>query len=218
MTSLDISSRSGRVEIVAEARSDVAVDGADDVRESGDHVTVSNRSRALTVRCPIGTDVRIGVQSGRVSTSGELGDVRVTSASGSIEVEHASMADLRSASGSVTVGACVGPCRVAVSSGSVIVGRAASVDASTRSGSVEVGPVDAAEVRVASGSVRLSATGEGDVEISTRSGSVVVNVPRESCPACDIKTRGTVEIEPEQGDAYRLTIRARSGGVRVEAG
>ncbi len=211
-----ISSRSGRVDVVAEARTDVDVKGA--TTSTRDGVTyVEGRSKAITVRCPVGSDVRIGVQSGRVSTRGLLGDVRITAASGAVELEAATSADVRTASGSVTVERCDGECHVSVSSGRVTVGAATSVEISTKSGSVDVGPVTDAVVRVASGNVGIAASGHGDVAVTTRSGSVTVTLPPGAHPAFDIESRGRVKRSVDEGDDGHVMVRARSGRVVVRA-
>jgi DUF4097 and DUF4098 domain-containing protein YvlB len=215
MEIVEVSSRSGKVHVVAEDRGDVVVKGATVERREGT-LAVRGGSHTVEVRCPVGTDLRIGVASGGVSTEGALGDVRVTSASGSVKLDAAASADVRSASGSVRIGRCDGTCRVSVKSGHVEVGRAGRLEASAKSGRVTGGPVDSAEVHVASGHVELEATGSGDLEILTHSGSVEITLPPGVCPRCDVQTRsGRFHSDCETGEDLLVTVRATSGSVDV---
>ena len=79
---LCIQSRSGKVEVFAEPREDVLVEGEGfDSREADGGAALEIRSgrggsKHLTVRCPVGTDVSIGTHSGSITTHGELGSFR----------------------------------------------------------------------------------------------------------------------------------------------
>src|SRR3989304_9574777 len=136
---LRVSTRSGRVSITAEERSDVLIEeGAppeDEIENdaSGQVTLTSARfgSASLQVRCPTGTDVVIGTASGRVELRGSLGLVLVTTVSGSIDVERAEGLDIRSVSGSIHVDRCVGRCRLQTTSGKATVGSAGETDGST---------------------------------------------------------------------------------------
>ena len=52
-------------------------------------------SARLDVRCPIGADVVVGTVAGQVELRGQLGAVRVTTVSGSVEVDRADSVELR---------------------------------------------------------------------------------------------------------------------------
>ena len=106
---LRLQSRSGRVEVVAEPRDDVLAEGdaiESQVDDGGATLRIRNGHgrKSFVVRCPVGTDVAIGTQSGPVRLVGDFGTVSVTTASGSIEVDSADEADLRTMSSSITVG------------------------------------------------------------------------------------------------------------------
>src|SRR6202035_3549293 len=65
-----ITSRSGRVRVIGEARSDVTADGVP-VAGPGPR-EVRGRSKKLEVRVPVGTDLVVGTASGDVELEGEL--------------------------------------------------------------------------------------------------------------------------------------------------
>ena len=86
---LRLQSRSGRVDVIAEPRDDVLAEGDDIQAQSDDggatlRIRNGRGSKPFEVRCPVGTDVMIGTQSGNVRMTGEFGTVSVTTASGSI--------------------------------------------------------------------------------------------------------------------------------------
>ena len=113
---LRVTSRSGRVTITAEERADILIEeGAPPEEEielgpAGEVALTSARSGAagIQIRCPTGTDALVGTASGRVELRGDLGDVRVTTASGSVAVERAERLDIRTASGDIEVARCAG--------------------------------------------------------------------------------------------------------------
>ena len=129
MTAVRISSRSNRVEVVAEARGDVEVDGQARVSESGSQTTIDKVRSRLVVRVPLDTDVVVGVTSARVVVTGRAGRVAVTSESGRVQVEAAASVDIRSRSGRIEVGRVQGECRLRSSSGRVQVGSCGGGDA-----------------------------------------------------------------------------------------
>ena len=105
---------------------------------------------------------------------GVLGDVRVTTQSGSVRVADMSSADLRTTSGSVEVQHCEGSCRITTTSGSVRIDGAGDADVSGGSGTVRVTGVTT-RVRTVSGTVKLVAG--GDVSVETVSGTIAITVP-----------------------------------------
>src|SRR5262249_54349788 len=96
--------RSGSVKVSGEDRADVAVTGARDATVNDDgSIEIKSRSGSVSVRCPEGSDVIIGANSGSVELRGRLGDARVTVGSGSVRVEHVERLDARTGSGAVRV-------------------------------------------------------------------------------------------------------------------
>ena len=214
---LRVATRSGAVTITAEDRADVLVEsGADDVTRGHEGIDVRGRTRALVIRCPIGTDVFVGCASGVVALHGSLGVVRVTTRSGSITVERAHSVDARTASGSITVEHCDEACRCQTKSGRIRVGRAESGELATASGSVAVEEIGAVHVRVGSGSVTIGLTGPAPVQVETHSGSVTVNVPPELHPALELRAMsGQVRCDCEPGSDGAIRVITRSGQISV---
>lgn len=222
---LRITARSSKVSVVAGDVDEVEVDGSRKtsvrVAESEDadttEVRITSSSDDISVRCPEGADVVVGVNSGRVHLEGRFGDVRVVTRSGKVEVEEAASLDVRSGSGRITVGCCEGDCRVMSRSGSVVVERAGQLRAGTKSGRLEVKAVDAANVHAASGKVTLGATGRGDLEVKVMSGSVRIAVQGEARPQLRAKVlSGSVRNECEEGDDFRIDVKTLSGTVSVK--
>jgi DUF4097 and DUF4098 domain-containing protein YvlB len=212
-----VTSQKGNVEITGEPRDDVVVDHKrhTDVHAGPAGVDVSGAG-SVKVRCPAGTDVLVGSESGNVTLRGRLGDARVTAESGNVEIDHARRVDARAASGSIVVDECDEECRCNAGSGSVRVGRAGSVVVTASSGSVEADAVGAADVRAGSGSVRVGLVEPGAVAIDVHSGSVDVTVPHGLRPATDLRaTSGSVRCDCEPGNDGRIEVTARSGAITV---
>jgi DUF4097 and DUF4098 domain-containing protein YvlB len=207
---------SGTITVVGEDRADVEVDhGRAHVEPDGEVHVRARSSKAVTVRCPRGTDIVAGTSSGSIHLEGPLGNVRATASSGRITVEHATAADLRSSSGSLEVDACDGTVRAATTSGRVRVGRAGAVEARVVSGNVDV-TGDRVMVRGVSASVEAESTG-GDIEIATVSGRITVCVPRGARPAVRVRGKRRPDIEVDEGDDLRVDVRTVSGRVTVRS-
>ena len=111
---LIVTTASGGIDITGEDRSEIVLEsGRARLEDDGaGDVVVRSASDSLVVRCPAGTDVRVGTESGEVRLRGRLGDAQVTTASAGIRVDHVDELEARSASGSIEVDRCVGRCRV----------------------------------------------------------------------------------------------------------
>ena len=217
--SLTVTTSSGRVVITGEDRPDIVVDGKASIEDGDDGgVIVRASSSNLEVRCPVGTDVRVGTSSGGVELRGRLGDARVTTSSSSIRVEDVEALELRSSSGSIDVETCVGYCRLQTASGSVTVGDAGDVDISTKSSSIRVGRAAGGRVHSVSGSIALGATGADDLEVRSISGSVTVTLLEDVQPRFRLRTvSGHVRCDCEEGDGAGISIATTSGSIRVAA-
>jgi ferric-dicitrate binding protein FerR (iron transport regulator) len=225
LPSLCLTARSGRITVTGEERPDVVfesgVSSARDVAQdaTGRIAVTSARwgSAALEVRCPTGTNVVVGTASGRVELRGRLGEVRVTTLSGRIEVDQAEALDLRSVSGSIAVVQCERRCRVQTKSGRTTVGIAEDADLSTVSGRVRLDSSSGSiQVRTASGSVEVGTEGGGDVDVQTISGSVRVEVPEGVRPAAELRSRaGRCRCECPEGRDCRIVVSSMSGKIEV---
>jgi DUF4097 and DUF4098 domain-containing protein YvlB len=217
--SLTVTTSSGRVVITGEDRPDIVVDGKASIEDGDDGgVIVRASSSNLEVRCPAGTDVRVGTSSGGVELRGRLGDARVTTSSSSIRVEDVEALELRSPSGSIDVETCVGYCRLQTASGSVTVGDAGDVDVSTKSSSIRVGRAAGGRVHSVSGSIALGATGADDLEVRSISGSVTVTLLEDVQPRFRLRSvTGHVRCDCEEGDDAGISVATTSGSIRVAA-
>jgi len=217
--SLTVTTSSGRVVITGEDRPDIVVDGKASIEDGDDGgVIVRASSSNLEVRCPAGTDVRVGTSSGGVELRGRLGDARVTTSSSSIRVEDVEALELRSSSGSIDVETCVGYCRLQTASGSVTVGDAGDVDISTKSSSIRVGRAAGGRVHSVSGSIALGATGADDLEVRSISGSVTVTLLEDVQPRFRLRSvTGHVRCDCEEGDDAGISVATTSGSIRVAA-
>lgn len=219
--SVRVSTRSGRVEVVAEDRDDVlVVDGARHVQPTDDatRLTVSSRSDRVVLRVPRGTDVVVGTTSGRVDLRGDLGVVAVTTRSGRVEVESARRASLRTTSGRVEVGECHESARVATVSGRVEVRRTGEVKVATTTGRVVVhdarGEVG---VRSVAGKITIAvSTSPVAVRLESFSGRVELSVPPGSRPRQRYSSRsGSIRSSVGIGGDGRISARTTSGSIVV---
>jgi DUF4097 and DUF4098 domain-containing protein YvlB len=219
--------RSGKVYVTAEPRSDLLVEAG--VRHEG-HVKqegraqltvgASNGSGELRLRVPEGTDLVLGTLSGAVRVSGRAGATVVSTASGDISVEQALTADLRSISGKIDVGICAGRCRLASASGKLQASRTGQAEVSTVSGNVDLKMADGeVKVRTTSGKVDVCSAGAHDVLVHTISGSVKVRVPEDVRPEARIRSfSGKPRIDVEQGSDCSVAVSTFSGKVEVVPG
>jgi len=213
---LRASTESARLDVVAEDRADIAVDG-DIAVPSGGVVTVATSSRALVVRVPVGTELVVGTTSGRVRVRGPAGATKVATESGRVEIEQAERVDVRTQSGRVDVGACAQRCLVQTESGRVTVQRAGGLAAHTRSGRVSV---DAAhgdvEVRTTSGRVNVALDAAAVVDAETVSGRIDITVGEGLGARLDEASEGRrIDIDARAGDDCLIRTRAVSGRIRV---
>ncbi|HTN80580.1 MAG TPA: DUF4097 family beta strand repeat-containing protein [Acidimicrobiales bacterium] len=211
---------SGTVVVEAEERDDIGI-GPDATREQIDDGTIEVRGRkpstSLRVAVPVGSDIVVGTVSGDVELVGDLGAVRVTSSSGTIEVERAESADLRTVSGRVSVDECSGLCRVSNKSGKVVVSDAGEVEISSVSGSVRIRAQSHVDVRTVSGKVDVHTEAQGPVRVQTVSGSIDVALPPGTRPNVRVGGRGKVRREYDEGDDVQVDIKTVSGKIEIAA-
>ena len=211
---------SGKVVVEAEDREDVGI-GPDATREEIDDGTIEVKpkraSSSVRIAVPLGADVMIGTVSGNVELVGSLGRVRVTSTSGSIEVERADSADLRTSSGGVLVERCAGMCRVSNKSGKVIVSEAGDVEISSVSGSVRIDAKSLVDVRTVSGKVDVHSGAGGPVRVRTVSGSIDVALPSGVKPNVRLGGLGKVRRHYEDGNDVQVDVRTVSGKIEIAA-
>ncbi|TCC46460.1 hypothetical protein E0H75_25630 [Kribbella capetownensis] len=98
-------------------------------------------SVAVTVHLPAGSQVEVKAASAELRAAGRLGDVAVTSAHGSIDLEDVASARLNTVAGDVSVGRLNGPAEIRTSKGDIRIAEAVSGALVLRTdvGQVEVG-------------------------------------------------------------------------------
>ncbi len=181
VTGVRISTTSGRVEVVAEDRSDVAAPGATELSRQGSILTISCDSGRHVVRVPIGVDVFVGTTSGRVDVVGRVGNLGIVTESGRVRVEHAASLDVRTSSASIEIGRVDGDCRIRSTSGHVEVGACCDADVATTSGRIDLnGVIGTAKAHCVSGRIDIEMDDANDVEAETVSGRVSVSMPAGS--------------------------------------
>jgi DUF4097 and DUF4098 domain-containing protein YvlB len=213
-----ITSRSGRVRVIGEARSDVTADGTP-VAGPGPR-EVRGGSKPVEVRVPTGTDLVVGTASGDVALEGELGHVGVTTVSGDITVEQVASIDARTKAGGVRVGTSSETVRVKTASGSVRVEHAAGeVRVASVSGTVTILDARAlASVRTVSATVELGLSAAAGALVESVSGEMRVTVPAGVRPAARFKTvSGKRRVECDAGNDVEITARSVSGDLLVTA-
>jgi Putative adhesin len=217
-----------RVSIEASDHADV------EVTQMGDVVSVRQLSRWLTrgravqvgVWLPMRSDVTVDCASADVQIRGELGAVRVRTASGDIDVDTTDRIEVRSASGDVRLQACNGSASIVTASGDVTAGRVGgSLASSHASGDVRVEEAGGAiDVSTASGDVTIRRCLGDDIAIKTVSGDVNVGLPSGIRVHPEISTLSGRTTLPRPGSAadvgerrsVRLRLRTVSGDIRVE--
>jgi DUF4097 and DUF4098 domain-containing protein YvlB len=218
--SIRISSRSGRVEVVAEPRDGVVASKGGrevDVDDDGT-LTISSRSSTLVVRVPEGSDVVVGTISGRITLKGRFGAVAASSVSAGIEIESAEQIDVRNKSGRVEIGSCTGEVRIDAVSGRAKVHSAGAVAVGTASGRIEVDAVRGkVRARAISGRIAVTVTATPlDVKAETVSGRITITAPPSARPHQTLRTaKGSVASELPQGDDGVVLARTISGSVRL---
>ena len=226
---LRISTRSGRIAVTAEERADIRIESDAPLRndkietDATGLVSVSSArggSGRLDIRCPAGTDVVAGAVSGKVELRGRLGEVRVITVSGSIDVERAESLDARSISGSITVEHCSGRCRLQTKSGRVTCKIAGDAQLSTMSGKIELTEATGSvRAQSTSGKVQVATQGKGDVAVQTLSGAVTVAVPEGVRPAAKLRSMtGRPRCDCEEGDDVKISVQTMSGKIEVVPG
>jgi hypothetical protein len=96
---------------------------------------------ALTVHLPTGSTVDAKVASSELRATGRLGDVAITSAHGSIDLENVASGNLTLTAGDISIGRLNGPAEIRTSKGDIRIAEAASGALVLRTdvGEIEVG-------------------------------------------------------------------------------
>jgi len=136
-------------------------------------------SFAVRVSTPPGAAVRIAVASADVESTGNLGELDITSASGDVDVEHGTEVQVRTASGSARIVVVEGHGSIGTASGNIRIGRGLDLlKLRTASGDASVEHAGGAvTIKTASGDVTVGEAGGELVQAQTASGDISVGVP-----------------------------------------
>ncbi|HXK34415.1 MAG TPA: DUF4097 family beta strand repeat-containing protein [Dehalococcoidia bacterium] len=219
---LRLQSRSGAVEVIAEPREDVEVEGHDvesllDAGGSTLRIRAGRGHKKMLVRCPRGTDVVVGTMSGGVRLAGDFGRVSVTTMSGSIEVDEAEEVDARCGPGEIRIGRCAGHCRLSTASGSIEAREVGSCAVQTLSGGVRIGMVNGKlRARTVSGRIEATTRGGGPVQVQSVSGRVRIGLPAGVAVSPRFKTiSGKVRSAFPKGDDIVVEGMTVSGSIEL---
>lgn len=169
-----------------------------------------------TIHVPLSSSAYIETASADVELVGVLGDVRVSTGSGDIEIEHADDVTVRTGSGDLNLGTADGNCSVKSGSADIVIGLVAgNCDLLSGSGDVEIDSVGGRlAVKTGSGDVAVR-SGGGDVDAMAGSGDVALH--RVSSGRVKAKTgSGDIAIGVASGTSAYLDVMTVSGDVHSE--
>ncbi|MEV0650515.1 DUF4097 family beta strand repeat-containing protein [Phytomonospora sp. NPDC050363] len=183
-------------------------------------------SLRITVRVPVGSNVRAKSASADVTLRGRAGKVTITAASGSIHVAEAGEVNANSGSGDVKIVSSDGHVHANTASGDVEIDRASGeITARSASGDVRIGEArDSVSATTASGDVLVRQGLRGVYKIRTVSGEVSVGVAKGTGVWLDLSsTSGRTSSDLAVGDTpvavsspdLNLQVRTVSGDIEV---
>jgi ribosomal protein L35AE/L33A len=219
MEPVRITATSGRIQVTAEDRSDVAIEGGQ-AHPMGGVLELKGSSSGIAARVPVGTDLVIGSHSGAVELRGDLGAVRITTRSGAVRVERCRDLDARTVSGRVEVGMVTGDARIRAASGRVAIERVEGDLAVTSvSGRVEVGEVvGALHATTVQGRIEAGLVGAASARCESVSGGISISVPSGVRPRTSLRAvSGRCVCEVPEGDDCDVVGRSVSGKIVVRA-
>ncbi len=213
VTSIRVAATSNRVEIVAEHRADLSVEGDAEITIDGTQATIGSVRSRLVIMVPEGADLIVGSTSGWVAVKGRVGRVAVATESGRIEIDEAESVDARTDSAQVRIESASDHCRIRTTSGRVSIGQCGGADVATGSGRITLRGVDGdVQAHCISGRIEVELEAARDVDAETVSGRVAISLPagaRAHKPADH-------SDKSDRPSNYDCTINARSVTGRVE--
>lgn len=237
--SLGMSAKSGAVEVRVGADHEIVVElDADDadrwsITRLGDSVTVEPPPRSgwrvrpvrglITV--PRGADVDLSTASADVQLNGELGAVRVKSASGDVRAATAERLEVQTASGDAAARTVASAVDCSTASGDVEIGSVGGrLTVNTASGDVTVATAaDDVEIGSASGDIRIDRFDGSDIRVKCISGDVQLGLPAGIRVEPDITTLNGRTTLPEPAAAtggeprrvVRVALRTVTGDISI---
>jgi len=170
----------------------------------------------VVVALPAGSIVDARTGLGQVLLVGSIGDARVRTGAGDVQVQDATSVDLVTGLGAISAGHVIGNATCTTGSGSV---RLSYVDGSAQiknsNGDTWLGGVSGVlKAKSSNGSIRVDRAG-ADVKASTANGDVHVGSTERG--TVDLRTAlGSIEVGIADGVAARLDLHTSFGAVRSE--
>ncbi len=172
------------------------------------------RSVDLTIELPSGSRVDADVQLGDFQCAGRLGQTKLKTAAGNVQVEQTGPLTLNTGAGHVTIDHVAGTAEIHTGSGKVSVGRVdGTAVVKDSNGSIEIDAVTGdARIRSSNGDISLDRAGAG-VDAKTANGAVRVGeLVRGTVHLAS--GMGAVEIGIAEGTAAWLDASTGFGHVR----
>jgi hypothetical protein len=190
----------------------------------------------VTIALPAGSTVHAGGGMADFTAEGRLGDTRIKTGMGRIELEHAARLTLKSGAGDITAGHASGHAEVTAGSGDIRLGELAdSAVVKNSNGDTWIG-VAGGELRVnaangdvavdtaraglgaksSNGSVRVGEVARGSVVLETKIGELEVGIREGSAAWLDVssghgRVHSTLEAaEAPEPSAETVRVRART--------
>jgi DUF4097 and DUF4098 domain-containing protein YvlB len=188
---------------------------------------ISSPKVGVRITCPHGSTLECDTASADVFTTGPLGDSRIRTASGDLQIERIEgLLETKGASGDVRVERVAGRASVSTVSGDVVVEEARSgLDVNSVSGDVHAGEITGdLTVKSVSGDHHIRAAGPGQIDLKAVSGDVRVAIRRGLRVRLDVNSvSGSIGSELDVGEApsggdrpeAALRVRTVSGDVRI---
>lgn len=172
-----------------------------------------SRSVQITIQVPTSSNLRVDAQAGHLHGSGALGDVRIKTSLGDVQLDRSGPLDIDTSAGSVSVGSVSGDAEVSTGSGRVRIERVAgAADIKSSNGDIGLGAVGGgARVRAANGAISVEQPGS-DVRAKTANGSIRVGAV--SGGVLDLSTSmGGIDVEVAPGVVAKLDLSSKLGRV-----
>lgn len=184
----------------------------------GQGVGLLRRSGSVDVVVALPTGSRVDARTGlgHVVTIGSLGDARVRTGAGDVQLQNAAAVDLVTGLGAISAGHLSGDATCTTGSGGV---RLAYVEGSAQiknsNGETWLGNVTGQlKAKASNGSIRVDRA-RADVRASTANGDVYVGSTQRG--SVDLRTAlGSIEVGIADGTAARLDLHTSFGTVRSE--
>jgi DUF4097 and DUF4098 domain-containing protein YvlB len=208
--------KSDSVSVVASPGAPLKARGGLVSAQTDGSVRVDSSGGPIELTCDENAHLSIGTKSGRVTCKGTLGEVRVTSSSGRVDIERANTIDVRTTSGKVSIEECLGACTVRTTSARIDIGKADGADVASTSGRIEIAEVREASVQSVSGNVEVGTLENPDLVVRSQSASVKIAVPAGSTIAANLRSRsGKVDCECPIGSGGRVDVETSSGAIKI---